>query len=72
MSSGETDRFRDTMRDEYDLSGGVRGKYYGKVYIPAVKVVLDSDIAEVFQDSTQVNEALRLLIKAAKAAKPAA
>ena len=72
MSSSETERFKDTMRDEYDLSDGVRGKYYGKVNIPTVKIVLDTDIAEVFQDSVQVNEALRLLIKAAKAAKPAA
>lgn len=72
MSPNDSERFKDTMRAEYDLTGGVRGKYYGKVNVPAVKVVLDSDIAEVFHDSAQVNEALRILIKAAKTAKPAA
>ena len=71
-SRAASTKYKDTMRAEYDLTGGVRGKYYGKVNVPAVKVVLDSDIAEVFQDSAQVNEALRPLIKAAKAGKPAA
>jgi hypothetical protein len=53
------------MRAEYDLRGGVRGKYY-KQYMEGTNVVLlDSDVAAVFRDSESVNQALRVLIKAA-------
>lgn len=55
----------DEMRPEYDLRGGVRGKYY-KRYMEGTNVVLlDPDVAAVFRDSASVNEALRVLIKAA-------
>ncbi|MBZ5624121.1 MAG: hypothetical protein LAQ69_36290 [Acidobacteriia bacterium] len=55
----------DEMRAEYDLRGGVRGKYY-KQYMESTNVVLlDPDVAEVFRDSDSVNQALRVLIKAA-------
>jgi hypothetical protein len=58
--SGEGD-----MRPEYDLRGGVRGKYY-KQYMEGTNVVLlDPDVAAVFRDSESVNQALRVLIKAA-------
>jgi cellobiose-specific phosphotransferase system component IIB len=53
------------MRPEYDLRGGVRGKYY-KEYAKGTNVVLlDPDVAAVFRDSESVNQALRVLIKAA-------
>ncbi len=53
------------MRPEYDLRGGVRGKYY-KEYMEGTNVVLlDPDVAAVFRDSESVNQALRVLIKAA-------
>jgi len=53
------------MRPEYDLRGGVRGKYY-KEYAKGTNVVLlDPDVAAVFPDSESVNQALRVLIKAA-------
>jgi len=53
------------MRSEYDLRGGVRGKYY-KQYMEGTNVVLlDPDVAAVFRDSESVNQALRVLIKAA-------
>lgn len=56
----------DEMRPEYDLRGGVRGKYY-KQYSEGTNVVLlDPDVAAVFRDSESVNQALRVLIKAAK------
>ena len=56
----------DEMRPEYDLRGGVRGKYY-KQYTEGTNVVLlDPDVAAIFRDSESVNEALRLLIKAAE------
>ena len=55
----------DEMRPEYDLRGGVRGKYY-KQYMEGTNVVLlDSDVAAIFRDSESVNQALRVLMKAA-------
>ena len=55
----------DDMRPEYDLRGGVRGKYY-KQYMEGTNIVLlDPDVAAVFGDSESVNQALRVLIKAA-------
>ncbi|MEK7403932.1 MAG: hypothetical protein AAB225_02380 [Acidobacteriota bacterium] len=64
----ENDRIdEDEMRPEYDLRGGVRGKYY-KQYMEGTNVVLlDPDVAAVFRDSESVNQALRVLIKAAEA-----
>lgn len=56
----------DEMRPEYDFSGGVRGKYYEAYKQASNIVVLDPDVAEIFQDSASVNEALRLLAKIAK------
>ncbi len=54
------------MREEYDFSGGVRGKFY-KEYMKGTNVVLlDADVAEVFHDSETVNQALRTLITIAK------
>src|ERR1051326_4109232 len=58
-------RDEDDMRPEYDLRGGVRGKYY-KQYMEGTNVVLlDADVAAVFGDSESVNQALRVLIEAA-------
>jgi hypothetical protein len=64
--SQENDRIgEDEMRSEYDLRGGVRGKYY-KQYMEGTNIVLlDPDVAAVFRDSESVNRALRVLIKAA-------
>jgi hypothetical protein len=66
MSQNNDPEPEDKMRDEYDFSGGVRGKYYQQ-YIQGTNVVLlDPDIAEVFRDSESVNQALRVLITIAK------
>ena len=57
----------DEMREEYDFSRSVRAPYAamaGEVHL----VTLDSDVSAVFPNSESVNEALRLLIKAAKGA----
>jgi hypothetical protein len=54
------------MRDEYDFSGGVRGKYATRFADGSNVVVLDPDVAEVFPDAKSVNEALRALAKIAK------
>jgi hypothetical protein len=51
------------MRDEYDFSGGVRGKYAAR-YAEGTNIVrLDPDVAKVFPDSAAVNSALRALVK---------
>ena len=47
------------MRPEYDLRGGVRGKYYGRYKQGTNIVLLEPDVAKVFRDSATVNEALR-------------
>ena len=60
MSKNKTDN---AMRDEYDFSDGVRGKYAGRFAEGSNVVVLDPDIAERFRDSQAVNDALRSLAK---------
>jgi len=55
----------DEMRPEYDLRGGVRGKYYKRYQEGTNVVLLDPDVAAVFHDSESVNQALRVLMKAA-------
>ncbi len=55
----------DEMREEYDFSQSIRAPYAalaGEVHI----VTLDADVQAAFPDSQSVNEALRVLIKAAK------
>jgi len=51
------------MRDEYDFSRGVRGKYASRFAEGTNIVVLDPDVAEVFGDAKAVNDALRVLAK---------
>ena len=50
------------MLDEYDFSGGVRGKYAKKYAEGTNVVVLDPDVAEYFPDHESVNESLRSLV----------
>ena len=54
------------MREEYDLRGGVRGKYSSRFAQGSNVIVLDPDVAEVFGDARAVNEALRLLARSAR------
>jgi len=56
----------DEMRSEYDIRGGVRGKYYERYRQGANVVLLEPDVAAVFHDSESVNRALRVLIEAAR------
>jgi hypothetical protein len=44
---------RDTMRDEYDFAGAIRGKYAARVAEGTNIVKLDPDVAAVFPDSAQ-------------------
>jgi hypothetical protein len=55
------------MRSEYDFSDGVRGKHYQTYRAGTNVVFLDPDVAAVFTDSAAVNQALRQLVKLAKA-----
>jgi hypothetical protein len=66
MSQSNKEESNEDMREEYDFSGGVRGKYYKQYQNGTNVVLLDPDIAEVFRDSESVNRALRVLIEIAK------
>jgi len=55
----KTDENDDEMRAEYDLRGGVRGKYYERYRAGTNIIVLDPDVAKVFRDSETVNLVLR-------------
>ena len=51
------------MKDEYDFSKGVRGKY-AKQYAEGTNVILlDPDVAKIFPTSESVNKALREIIQ---------
>ena len=47
------------MLEEYDFTGGVRGKYAKRYAEGTNVVVIDPDVAEYFPDHESVNEALR-------------
>lgn len=47
------------MRDEYDFSGGQRGKYAKRFEAGSNVVVLDPDVASEFTTRQAVNDALR-------------
>jgi hypothetical protein len=53
----------DEMLPEYDLGGGVRGKYAEQFSAGSNVVILDPDVAKRFKDSAAVNEALRKFAK---------
>jgi hypothetical protein len=58
----------DTMREEYDFSGAVRGKHYQAYRQGTNLVLLEPDVAAIFKDAATVNMALRMLAKIAKEA----
>ncbi len=66
MSKKPSPKYDDEMRPEYDFTGGVRGKFFNEYQKGTNVVLLDSDVAEVFPDSTSVNEALRALARIVK------
>ena len=69
--SKNSDRDAPEMREEYDFSKGVRGKYAGRFAKGSNVIVLDPDVAEVFHDPKAVNGALRLLAESARGGKKA-
>jgi len=56
----------DEMRPEYDIRGGVRGKYFERYRQGTNVVLLQPDVAAVFRSSEAVNRALRELIELAR------
>jgi hypothetical protein len=58
---------RDGLRDEYDFSRGVRGKYAQRFERGSNVVVLDPDVAAEFPSGEAVNEALREELRRRKA-----
>lgn len=70
--TNDSTKSKDTMRREYDMTGGVRGKYAGRLKGDVVMVPIAPDVAAAFPDADSVNEALRVLLKAAKKVAPAA
>ena len=56
----------DEIRPEYDVSllkGGIRGKYAERLKQGSNIIRLEQDVAAVFQNDQDVNEALRTLIR---------
>lgn len=70
MKKNSTTKLDDfELKDEYDLSKMTilpRGRFDPKRRIGKNVVVLDPDIAKAFPDDEAVNQALRLVIRAAK------
>jgi hypothetical protein len=54
------------MREEYDFSQGMRGKYAKRYVAGSNVIVLDPDVAGLFPDSKAVNDALRALARVAQ------
>ena len=59
MKKASNETAPNEMRPEYDLRGGVRGKYYERYRQGTNVILLDADLAKVFRDSEAVNRALR-------------
>jgi hypothetical protein len=72
IKTSKSSKLKDLMRPEYDMSGGIRGKYASRFKGDAVMVTLAPDVALAFPDADSVNEALRVLLKAARNVAPAA
>ena len=58
---------QNNMKPEYDFSSGIRGKHHEAYRQGTNLVLLQPDVAEVFNDSATVNSALRALAKVAQA-----
>jgi len=61
MNQEQNNESDQDMLDEYDFSGGVRGKYVDRFAQGCNVIVLDPDVARIFPDSESVNHALRAL-----------
>ena len=52
----------DELREDYDFSGGVRGKHHQAYRHGTNLVLLEPDVARIFRSSKAVNHALRMLM----------
>ena len=55
----------DDIREDYDFSGGVRGKHHRAYRDGTNLVLLEPDVAKIFTSSKAVNRALRMLMELA-------
>jgi uncharacterized protein len=60
----------DDMLPEYDFSKGEVGKFYQGRGTLVVRVSIDPDVAEHYRTTTEVNDALRMLIAEGRAPEP--
>ena len=60
----------DEMRAEYDLRGGVRGKFFAEYQKGTNVILLDPDVAKQFRSSEAVNKALRQFLSEHGQGKP--
>ncbi|HEY7319130.1 MAG TPA: hypothetical protein VIE89_16320 [Candidatus Binatia bacterium] len=66
MSEESRPSKKEEMGAEYNIRGGVRGKYYERYREETNVVLLEPDVAAVFRNSQSVNRALRMLIDLAR------
>jgi len=66
--SKERKKPTDEMRDEYDFSSGVRGKYADAFREGSNVIVLEPDLAAEFPTAKSVNQALRKYLASKKGA----
>jgi hypothetical protein len=66
MKKQDSSPDRDDMRQEYDFSGGVRGKYAERYRRGTNVILLDPELVGAFPDSDSVNAALHALLEIAK------
>lgn len=70
MKKAELETEDDELRSEYnfsELKGRARSKYAERYKAGTNLILLEPDVAAAFPDAKAVNEALRLLIKVARA-----
>jgi hypothetical protein len=60
----ENETVMDDMPAEIDFSGGVRGKYAGKIEPLNNLVLIEPELFKAFPSEEEVNRALRILLKA--------
>jgi len=63
MKNDPKRRAEPSMRQKYDFTNAVVGKYARRYQAGTNLVLLDPDVAGVFPDSKSVNEALRSLVR---------
>jgi hypothetical protein len=61
MKKAKKKESNDTMRAEYEFTGGVRGKYARRYGAGSNVVVLEPDVARMFPTARSVNSTLRTL-----------